>query len=86
MAANLTQETHNATPNISSNVVNVIWRTEDDHDIDAVANALRKTTLGEGIYRPDILETIETSIEGLSEELRGLSLDVHGELHGLHLL
>lgn len=31
------------------------------------------------IYRPDILKTIEAKIEELSEELRILSLDIHGE-------
>jgi len=32
------------------------------------------------IYRPDVLETIANRIEELSEELRGLSLDIHGKL------
>lgn len=30
------------------------------------------------VYRPDILEAIETRISELDEELRALSLDIHG--------
>jgi len=30
------------------------------------------------IYRADVLETITNRIQELSEELRGLSLDIHG--------
>jgi hypothetical protein len=47
------------------------WRPEDDPNI--------RPPLQEGqVYRPDILDVIETSIDGLSEELRALSLDIHG--------
>ncbi|KAG1861202.1 hypothetical protein DFJ58DRAFT_905462 [Suillus subalutaceus] len=46
------------------------WRPEDDPNI--------KPPLQEGqVYRPDILNVIETSIDGLSGELRALSLDIH---------
>lgn len=31
------------------------------------------------IYRPDILEAIETRIADLDGELRNLSVDIHGE-------
>jgi len=30
------------------------------------------------LYRPDILETIEAKIKELDDELRALSLDIHG--------
>ena len=30
------------------------------------------------IYRPDIYETISRSVSSLNQELRGLSLDIHG--------
>ncbi|KAG1888289.1 hypothetical protein F4604DRAFT_1716678 [Suillus subluteus] len=46
------------------------WRPEDDPNI--------RPPLQEGqVYRPDILNVIETSIDGLSGELRALSLDIH---------
>ena len=31
------------------------------------------------LYRPDVLETIESTIKDLDPELRALSLDIHGE-------
>jgi hypothetical protein len=47
------------------------WRPEDDPKI--------RPPLHEGeVYRPDILNIIETSIDGLNIELRALSLDIHG--------
>ncbi|EGO26697.1 hypothetical protein SERLADRAFT_436509 [Serpula lacrymans var. lacrymans S7.9] len=48
----------------------IIWRPDDDHTI----RPPRKE--GE-VYRPDILEVIESTIDGLSGELRKLSLDIH---------
>ncbi|OAX43727.1 hypothetical protein K503DRAFT_765585 [Rhizopogon vinicolor AM-OR11-026] len=46
------------------------WRPEDDPKI--------RPPLHEGeVYRPDILNIIETSIDGLNIELRALSLDIH---------
>jgi hypothetical protein len=35
-------------------------------------------SLALGIYRPDIYETISTKISSLDQELRSLSLDIHG--------
>ena len=32
------------------------------------------------LFRPDVLETIEKRISEVDEELRSLSLDIHGEL------
>lgn len=32
------------------------------------------------LYRPDILDHVEQAIDGLSEDLRALSLDIHGKL------
>jgi len=49
----------------------IVWRPEDDPKI--------RPPLHEGeVYRPDILNVIETSIDGLSNELRALSLDIRG--------
>lgn len=49
----------------------IVWRPEDDPKI--------RPPLHKGkVYRPDILDGIETSIDGLSGELRALSLDIHG--------
>jgi hypothetical protein len=49
----------------------IVWRPEDDPKI--------RPPLHKGeVYRPDILNVIETSIDGLSGELRALSLDIHG--------
>ncbi|KAG1802068.1 uncharacterized protein HD556DRAFT_1438107 [Suillus plorans] len=49
----------------------IVWRPEDDPNI--------RPPLQEGqVNRPDILNVIETSIDGLSGELRMLSLDIHG--------
>lgn len=48
----------------------IAWRPEDDQNI--------RPPLQEGqVYRPDILDVIETSIDGLSGELRALSLNIH---------
>ncbi|KAG1717779.1 hypothetical protein EDD22DRAFT_983813 [Suillus occidentalis] len=48
----------------------VVWRPEDDPKI--------RPPLQEGqVYRPDILDIIETTLDGLSSELRALSLDIH---------
>ncbi|KAH7911494.1 hypothetical protein BJ138DRAFT_1135350 [Hygrophoropsis aurantiaca] len=48
----------------------IVWRPEDDPDI--------RPPLEEGeVYRPDILTVIEDAIDGLSDDLRNLSLDIH---------
>jgi hypothetical protein len=50
-----------------------LWRPEDKY---------HPTPLRPGsseIYRADILETIEVKIKELNEELRAVSLDIHGE-------
>ena len=33
----------------------------------------------ETMYRPEILDAIEQTVESLNDELRSLSLDIHGE-------
>lgn len=38
---------------------------------------------GESIYRHEVLETIESVMASLDEELRALSLDIHGALEDL---
>ena len=54
---------------------NVAWRPEDAliHPPPSLARSL-------GVYRPDILDVIQDTIEGLSAELRKLSLDISGML------
>ncbi|KAG1767822.1 hypothetical protein EDD22DRAFT_949874 [Suillus occidentalis] len=48
----------------------IVWPPEDDPNI--------RPPLQEGqVYRPDILNVIEVSIDGLNGELRALSLDIH---------
>ncbi|KAG2742950.1 hypothetical protein P692DRAFT_20785328, partial [Suillus brevipes Sb2] len=48
----------------------IVWRPEDDPNI-------RPPLRGGQVYRPDILNVIEASIDGLNGELRALSLDIH---------
>ncbi|KAG2136021.1 hypothetical protein DEU56DRAFT_806055 [Suillus clintonianus] len=49
----------------------IVWRPEDDPDI--------RPPKQEGqVYRPDMLNVIDTTLDGLSSELRALSLDIHG--------
>lgn len=48
----------------------VLWRPEDDYKVEP--------TLEEGdVYRPDILEVVDTAIDSLSSDLRELNLDIH---------
>ncbi|EGO26698.1 hypothetical protein SERLADRAFT_436510 [Serpula lacrymans var. lacrymans S7.9] len=48
----------------------IIWRPEDD--------PLVRPPLEKGdVYRPDILKIVEATIDGMSEDLRNLSLDIH---------
>ena len=46
------------------------------HRDDPVSNPLGTR---ESIYRPEILDAIEHTVEALDEELRALSLNIHGE-------
>lgn len=50
-----------------------LWRPEDKY----LPTPLRPGS--SEIYRPDILETIEAKIKELSEDLRTVSLDIHGD-------
>ena len=47
------------------------WRPQDD------LKGLKGT--GAAIFRPDLYKVIERKIDELDEELRELSLDIHGE-------
>jgi hypothetical protein len=56
-----------------------IWRPEDNHDLDALAKSLQvKGLQGEGACKPEILDAIEATINSMSDELRELSLNIHG--------
>lgn len=55
-----------------------IWRPEDNHDLEALATSIRQER-GQNVYRPDIHDVIDATIDALSDELRALSLDIHGE-------
>lgn len=51
---------------------NDVWRPEDKY------TPAPRDPHPERIYKPEVLETIEETISGLSDELRALSLDIHG--------
>jgi len=51
----------------------VLWRPEDDHRA--------QPTLKEGdVYRPDIVAVVDAAVDSLSNDLRQLNLDIHGEV------
>lgn len=54
-----------------------IWRSEDVHDTNALANLLRGKRRRYA-YKPEFLDMIEATINHLSDELRELSLSIHG--------
>jgi amidohydrolase len=53
-----------------------IWRPEDSHDVEALAASIRQER-GQNVYRPEIHDVIDATIDALSDELRALSLDIH---------
>lgn len=55
-----------------------IWRPEDSHDVEALAASIRQER-GQNVYRPEIHDVIDATINALSDELLALSLDIHGE-------
>lgn len=55
-----------------------IWRPDDNHSVETIENSIREQR-GKNVDRPDILDAIDASINALSDELRTLSLDIHGE-------
>jgi hypothetical protein len=55
-----------------------IWRPEDDHNLDALANSLQEKGT-QGVYKPEILDVIEATINALSDELREVSLSIHSK-------
>lgn len=55
-----------------------IWRPDDGHDLTALANSIYQAT-GRNVHRPEILDAIDASIDSSSDELRQLSLDIHGK-------
>lgn len=55
-----------------------IWRPEDGHDLKALSTSIQQN-LGQHVYRPEILDAIDATIDALYDELRSLSLDIHGE-------
>lgn len=59
---------------------NIIWRPEDVHDIGALANYLQETGVQSGYTtKAEILDAIDATIDHLSDELRELSLSIHGK-------
>lgn len=54
------------------------WKPEDGHDVEKLLASLRESAPAEAIYRPEVLETIDDTIESMSTELRDLSLDLLG--------
>lgn len=55
-----------------------IWRPADSHDLEALAAAIRQER-GQNVYRPEIHDVIDAKIDSMSDELRAISLDIHGE-------
>jgi hypothetical protein len=51
---------------------NNVWRPEDK------ANPAPQDPHPERIFKPEVLKTIEERINELSDELKSLSLDIHG--------
>jgi hypothetical protein len=49
-----------------------VWRPDDK------AMPAPQDPRPERLYKPEVLKTIDDTINGLSEELRALSLDIHG--------
>ena len=55
-----------------------IWHPDDGHNLDMLANSIRHE-MGKNVYKSEVLDVIEVNIDSLSDELRALSLDIHGE-------
>jgi hypothetical protein len=55
-----------------------IWHPDDGHNLDMLANSIRHE-MGKNVYKPEVLDVIEVNIDSLSDELRALSLDIHGK-------
>lgn len=68
---------HIMTANDTPNAVLDVWSPDDEPKVPIYSKH------GEGVYRPDIQDAIERTIQSLDSELRALSLDIHGALAGL---
>lgn len=55
-----------------------IWRPDDGHDLQALTASIRQKR-GLDTYNPKVLDAIDAFIDGMSDELRELSIDIHGE-------
>jgi hypothetical protein len=55
-----------------------VWLRQSSDDADAADHGLLPAQPNGQTFRPDILETIEKTIDSMSSELRTLSLDIHG--------
>jgi hypothetical protein len=55
-----------------------VWRPDDN------VTPVPKDPHPERLYKPEVLKTIEEAIFGLSDELRSLSLDIHGGFKRYH--
>ena len=56
-----------------------MWRSDDGHDVDKLMASLIQQEGGTDVHQPEFLNAIESSIDSLSDKLRTLSLDIHGE-------
>ena len=56
----------------------VIWRPDDGHDLQALATSIQQKR-GLDTYHPEFLDAIDAFIDGMSDELRELSINIHGE-------
>jgi hypothetical protein len=55
-----------------------IWRVGDGHDLERLAKSIQQKN-GRNVYEPEFLDAIDACIDSLSDELRILSLDIHGK-------
>jgi hypothetical protein len=65
-------------PGLENGVQAQVWRPED------ITTPIPDRTDVRGIYRPEILETIEKRIKELDLDLRELSADIHGSTRLYH--
>lgn len=55
-----------------------IWRPEDGHDLEIFATSIKQKQ-GKSGLEPEFLDFVDSHIDQLSDELRTLSLDIHGK-------
>ncbi|KAF7969657.1 hypothetical protein HWV62_26698 [Athelia sp. TMB] len=57
--------------------LNEVWRPDNKEHAAALTKILQSKTAKDNVYKPEVLDAIENSIDALSDELRALSVDIH---------